>query len=67
MQDKYKLNIPRHEVLSKDKLELLHLSTLEILRRTGVDVKESKAVNIFKKAGCFVEGQRVRIPSNLVE
>jgi trimethylamine:corrinoid methyltransferase-like protein len=39
MEDKYKLNIPRLNILSKDKLELIHLSSLEVLRRTGVDVR----------------------------
>ena len=67
MEDKYKLNIPRLNILSKDKLELIHLSSLEVLRRTGVDVKEPEAVEVFKKAGCFVDGERVRIPPNLVE
>lgn len=67
MQDKYRLNIPRHKILSKDKLELLHNSTLEILRRTGVAVRETHAVEILKKAGCYVAGERVRFPSHLVE
>jgi trimethylamine--corrinoid protein Co-methyltransferase len=67
MQDKFRLNIPRHYVLSRDKLELIHLSTLEVLRRTGVEVKERTAVEVMKNGGCFVDGERVRIPSNLVE
>ncbi len=67
MKDKYRLNIPRLNILSKDKLESIHLFTLEILRRTGIAVKEPKAIEIFKKGGCYVEGGRVRIPANLVE
>ena len=67
MKDKYRLNIPRLNILSREKLELIHLSTLEVLRRTGVAVKEPKAVEIFKKGGCYIEGERVRIPENLVE
>jgi len=67
MKDKYRLNIPRLNILSKDKLELLHLSTLEVLRRTGIAVKEQKAIEVFKKGGCSVDGERVRIPANLVE
>ena len=49
MKDKYRLNIPRLNILSRDKLELIHLSTLEVLRRTGVAVKEPKAVEIVKE------------------
>ncbi len=67
MENRYRLNIPRLNILSRDKLELIHLSTLEVLRRTGVAVKEPKAVEILKKGGCYVEGERVRFPSSLVE
>ena len=67
MKDKYRLNIPRLNILSDDQLEQLHLSTLEVLRRTGVDVKEAKALEILKKGGCYVDGERVRIPEHLVE
>ncbi|MBN1222420.1 MAG: trimethylamine methyltransferase family protein [Candidatus Aminicenantes bacterium] len=67
MEDKFRLNIPRLQVLSCDRLEQIHLSTLEVLRRTGVAVKDPRAVGIFKEGGCFVDGDRVRIPPHLVE
>jgi trimethylamine--corrinoid protein Co-methyltransferase len=67
VKDKFRLNIPRLNILPQEKLELLHLSTLEVLRRTGMAVKEPQAIEIFKKGGCFVEGDRVRIPAHLVE
>ena len=67
MGEKYRLNIPRLNVLSREKLELIHHSTLEVLRRTGVAVKEPEALEILKKGGCDVSGERVRIPENLVE
>ena len=49
MKDKYRLNIPRLNILSHDKLEQIHLSSLEVLRRTGIAVKEPKAIEILKK------------------
>lgn len=67
MQDKYRLNIPRLNVLSQAKIEQLHQATLEVLRRTGVAVKEPQALEIFKKGGCYVTGDRVRIPAARVE
>jgi trimethylamine--corrinoid protein Co-methyltransferase len=67
MHDKFRLNIPRLEILSRDQIERLHLSTLEVLRRTGVVVKEAQALDVFQKGGCFVESNRVRIPANIVE
>jgi len=67
MKDKFRLNVPRFHALSEEKCELIHLSTLEALRRTGVAVKEPKAIAIMKKGGCTVNGERVRIPAHLVE
>ena len=67
MNDKYRLRIPRLKILSDPELELIHLSTLEVLRRTGIAVKEPKAVEVFKKAGALVDGERVRVPAHLVE
>lgn len=62
-----KTNFPRLHVLSRQQRELIHGSSLEVLRRTGVMVKEPQALEIFKKAGCRIEDECVRIPSNLVE
>lgn len=67
MDDRFRLNIPRFHTLSEEKIELLHLSTLEVLRRTGASVKEPKALEILKKGGCYINGERVRIPETLVE
>ncbi len=67
MKDKYRLNVPRLNILTRDKLETIHLATLEVLRRTGVAVKEPQARELFKKGGCSVDGERVRIPAHLVE
>lgn len=65
MKDIFRLNIPRLNMLSQEKVELLHHSTLEVLRRTGVAVKEPDAIAMLKKGGCCVGGERVRIPSHL--
>jgi trimethylamine--corrinoid protein Co-methyltransferase len=54
--------------LSRQQCERLHNASLEILERTGVRLFESEAVELLRKAGAFVaEGNRVRIPSGLVE
>jgi len=67
MKDKYRLKIPRLNILTREKLELIHLATLEVLRRTGVAVKEPRALELFKNGGCRVDGERMRIPAHLVE
>lgn len=55
------------QVFSKDQLEEIHLATLEVLHRTGVKVTLPEAVELLKKAGCWVDGERVRIPPHLIE
>ena len=55
-------------LLSPQQCEKLHHASLEILKRTGIRIYEPEAVQMFKKAGAFVsDGNRVRIPSGLVE
>lgn len=58
---------PRFRVLSDEEMEEIHLATLEVLRRTGVKVLCPEAREIFREAGCWVEGERVCIPPGLVE
>lgn len=67
MDDKFRLNIPRYSLLTEEKREFIHLATLEVLRRTGLSVKDKKALRIYHDGGCIVEGDRVRMPAHLVE
>jgi trimethylamine--corrinoid protein Co-methyltransferase len=54
--------------LSAEQVSKLHNASLEILARTGVRIFYPEAVELLKKAGAFIsEGNRVRIPSGLVE
>ncbi len=58
---------PRFRMLSDDQIAELHQATLELMRRTGVQVEEPKAIEIFARAGCWIDGRRVRFPAHLVE
>lgn len=53
-------------VLSDDNIEQIHLTALSILWRIGIDVREEQALDVLRKAGCPANGNRVRIPSELV-
>lgn len=53
-------------VLTSDQCQEVLLAALEVLERTGVTFYDDEALDILKKAGCFVEGNRVRVPSRLV-
>lgn len=52
--------------MGKEECEKIHLASLEILWRIGVDVHDEKARDILGSAGAKVEGLRVRIPEHLV-
>ncbi|MGD0804673.1 MAG: trimethylamine methyltransferase family protein [Candidatus Bathyarchaeia archaeon] len=58
----------RFQVLSSDQIYSIHMATLEVLERTGVQVKEENALKLLDGAGADVDykTQRVRIPAYLV-
>ncbi len=54
-------------VLSEWQCKKIISAAKEILERTGVDIYAAEAVELLKKAGCYVDGKRVRIPAFVVE
>jgi trimethylamine--corrinoid protein Co-methyltransferase len=68
IRSNYSVNVtPQFRVLSDAQIQEIHLATLEVLRRTGVVVKEPEGLELLRGAGCWVDGQRVRIPAHLLE
>jgi len=55
------------KMLSEDQCEQIVMTALEVLERTGAEVLNKEALEIFEKGGCWVDGNRVRIPSSLSE
>lgn len=55
------------EILSEDQKQEIYLGALKILRHTGVVVHEGECLQVLRDAGARVEGERVYIPSHLVE
>lgn len=54
-------------ILSPGQCGEIYLAAQEVLERTGATYYDEEALGILKKAGCFVAGNRVRIPSYLVD
>jgi len=54
-------------VLTDNQKEEFHRRTLEVLRRTGVRVLVAEVREKLADAGCWVEGERVRIPPDLID
>lgn len=52
--------------MGQQECEKIHLATLEILERVGVDVHHEPARQLLAKAGAKVDGIRVRVPEHLV-
>lgn len=55
------------KMLSDDQCEEIFMTVLEVLERTGAEVENKEALDLFEKGGCWVDGNRVRIPSALSE
>jgi trimethylamine--corrinoid protein Co-methyltransferase len=58
---------PRFSRLSDDECARLHEASLSILAKTGVRLLEPRAVELLRRAGARVDGDRVWITSHLVE
>ncbi|MFP3853154.1 MAG: trimethylamine methyltransferase family protein [Anaerolineales bacterium] len=58
---------PAFKLLAPSQLEEIHRATLELLRRTGVEVESKQIREKMAQAGCWVDGNRVRIPPDLIE
>jgi trimethylamine--corrinoid protein Co-methyltransferase len=55
------------KMLSDDQCEEIFMTALELLERTGAEILNKDAQEIMVKAGCWLDGTRVRIPSALTE
>lgn len=68
MQSNYTVNATSTlQVLSQEQCRRLVSAAMEILERTGAVFHDDESLAILRKAGCFVDGNRVRIPAGLVE
>lgn len=52
--------------MGKQECEEIHLASLEILQRVGVDVHDERAREILVKGGAKADGLRVRLPEYMV-
>jgi trimethylamine--corrinoid protein Co-methyltransferase len=57
----------RFEILTKTQIEKVHQTSLQILEQIGMDIGYPPALEVLKKGGAKVDGQRVFFPSRLVE
>lgn len=55
------------KVLSEGQCERIFEAALEVLERTGIEMHSEEGLSLLKKAGCRIDGNRVRIPSFLIK
>jgi trimethylamine--corrinoid protein Co-methyltransferase len=53
--------------MGRAECEKIHVATLEILERVGVDVHDEKALELLVKGGAKADGIRIRIPEHMLE
>lgn len=57
----------RLELLSPGEIRRIHEASLDILERVGVDVLSGRVVDLLRRRGARVDGERVRFPGVMVE
>lgn len=57
----------KFKVLSAGQCKKIFEAALEVLERTGVEIHYEEGLSLLKKAGCYLDGTRVRIPSFLIK
>jgi len=60
------MNSAYYARMGKQECEEIHLASLEILQRVGVDVHDERAREILAKGGAKADGLRVRLPEHMV-
>ena len=57
----------KYHLISPEEIERIHETSLKILEEVGMIFSYAPARDVFAKAGCKVEGQKVFLPRKLVE
>ena len=58
---------PKITVLSQQQVDRIHAQSLHILSSVGLDVESEKARNLLADAGAQADGNRIRIPGEMVQ
>ncbi len=61
-----KRRIPPYEMMSEEGIERIHEASMQILEQVGIDFRDAIALADWRAAGAEVDGERVRIPRELL-
>ena len=62
----YKRCTPVYDLASVESIDKIHDNSMRILEDIGIDFRDEEALETWKQAGAKVEGERVRIPRELL-
>ena len=60
-------NKPTLNVLNEGQIDQIHSATMAVLERTGIRITHHKTLELLDGAGADVNGNRVRLPAQMVE
>jgi trimethylamine---corrinoid protein Co-methyltransferase len=63
---KAKRNFPPTRLISDDQVEAIHQASMKVLSEIGMDFMWPEAREVLKKAGCTIEGERVRFDPAMI-
>jgi trimethylamine---corrinoid protein Co-methyltransferase len=58
--------VPVYDLVGPAAVERIHLASLALLEEVGIDFRDEEALGLWRQAGARVDGQRVRIPRELL-
>ncbi len=59
--------MPELSFVAEEQIYEIHLATLEVLERVGVEANNEEALQLLKNAGAFISGKKAFIPETLIK
>ena len=56
----------QYQMWSEDQCAAIFGTVCRVLAKTGAEIRNAEARELLKKAGCYVDGERVRVPEGLL-
>jgi trimethylamine--corrinoid protein Co-methyltransferase len=57
----------QYQPLTQEQIEQIHHASLAVLERTGIHVENEAALDLYRRGGAKVDGNRVYIPAPMIE
>ena len=58
--------IPTYDIVGEDRFDAIHEASMRVLKEVGIEFRDPVALATWREAGADVDGERVRIPRELL-